>query len=429
MQVKNNSAVIRFGLKDSYTELSKNLKKESLIMLYFSSHGKRFKKSTGFKCSIKLWDRDKQRVKTGKGMLSGAYKINNILNELEKSTLDEYYKMIENSNLNLAELSERVGRKISGDSHFKDENDQYLINFCNRVLESKKGSISKTTERSYQQTINLLERYSKKYGIELTFDDIDMRFYRQFCGYMELENYALNSIGKHIKNLKTFLNEALTLNLTSNLVFKNKAFCVPKEQVNEIYLTEDEIIKLADSDLSELPLRQQARDIFLIGYYTGQRVSDYNGLTEKNLVEIQGKKLIQIRQKKTRKHGNIVQIPITKKIQSVLNRYDGKFPPKMSEPVLRKELKKAAQKAGLKESVSIEKTVGGEVVTQTVPKYKLVKTHTARRSFCTNYYLNGKPIQQIMLFSGHKTEREFLKYVRIKKQQEVLAVIEAGFFC
>src|SRR5690606_12041600 len=131
---------------------------------------------------------------------------------------------------------------------FKDENDQYLINFCNRVLESKKGSISKTTERSYQQTINLLERYSKKYGIELTFDDIDMRFYRQFCGYMELENYALNSIGKHIKNLKTFLNEALTLNLTSNLVFKNKAFCVPKEQVNEIYLTEDEIIKLADSD-------------------------------------------------------------------------------------------------------------------------------------------------------------------------------------
>jgi len=428
MQVKNNNAVVRFGLKDSYTELSKNLKKESLIMLYFSSHGKRFKKSTGFKCSIKLWDRDKQRVKTGKGMLSGAYKINNILNELEKSTLDEYYKMIENSNLNLAELSERVGRKISGDSHFKDENDQYLINFCNRVLESKKGSISKTTERSYQQTINLLERYSKKYGIELTFDDIDMRFYRQFCGYMELENYALNSIGKHIKNLKTFLNEALTLNLTSNLVFKNKAFCVPKEQVNEIYLTEDEIIKLADSDLSELPLRQQARDIFLSGYYTGQRVSDYNGLTEKNLVEIQGKKLIQIRQKKTRKHGNIVQIPVTKKIQSVLNRYDGKFPPKMSEPVLRKELKKAAQKAGLKESVSIEKTVGGEVVTQTVPKYKLVKTHTARRSFCTNYYLNGKPVQQIMLFSGHKTEREFLKYVRIQKQQEVLAVIEAGFF-
>lgn len=361
-------------------------------------------------------------------MLSGAYKINNILNELEKATLDEYYKMIENSNLNLKELSERVGKKISGDSHFNDENDQSLLNFCNQVLESKKNNISKTTERSYQQTINILGGYSKKYDIELTFDDVDMRFYRQFCRYMELENYALNSIGKHIKNLKTFLNEALTLNLTSNIIFKNKAFSVPKEQVNEIYLSEGEIEKLADCDLSEFPLRQQARDIFLIGYYTGQRVSDYNGLNEKNLVQIQGNKLIQIRQKKTPKHGNIVQIPITEKIQTVLDRYEGKFPPKMSEPVLRRELKKAAQRAGLKELVTIERTVAGEIVTQTIPKYKLVKTHTARRSFCTNHYLSGKPIQQIMLFSGHKTEREFLKYVRIEKQQEVLAVIEAGFF-
>ncbi|MEE1961194.1 site-specific integrase [Allomuricauda taeanensis] len=428
MKVKNNSAVIRFGLKESYAELTQNPKKESLIMLYFSSHGKRFKKSTGFKCSLKLWDRDKQRLKTGKGMLSAAYKINNILNELEKAILDEYYKMIENSNLNLKDLSERVGRKISGDSRFTDENDQSLFNFCNQVLESKKGNISKTTERSYQQTINILGGYSKKYDIELTFDDVDMRFYRQFCGYMELEKYALNSIGKHIKNLKTFLNEALTLNLTSNLIFKNKAFSVPKEEVNEIYLNEDEIEKLADCDLSKFPLRQQARDIFLIGYCTGQRVSDYNGLTENNLLEIQGKKLIQIRQKKTRKHGNIVQIPITERIQSVLNRYDGKFPSKMSEPVLRRELKKAAQKAGLKEPISVEKTIGGEFFTQTFPKYELVKTHTARRSFCTNHYLNGKPIQQIMLFSGHKTEREFLKYVRIKKQQEVLAVIDSGFF-
>jgi hypothetical protein len=58
----------------------------------------------------------------------------------------------------------------------------------------------------------------------------------------------------------------------------------------------------------------------------------------------------------------------------------------------------------------------------------LVKTHTARRSFCTNYYIAGKSIQNIMLFSGHKTEREFYKYIRIEKRQEALAVLESGFF-
>ncbi|WP_093870081.1 hypothetical protein [Tenacibaculum sp. MAR_2010_89] len=68
------------------------------------------------------------------------------------------------------------------------------------------------------------------------------------------------------------------------------------------------------------------------------------------------------------------------------------------------------------------------MVDEGVTKYDLVKTHTARRTFCTNHYIDQKPIQNIMLFSGHKTEREFLKYVRIEKREEALLVIESGFF-
>ena len=33
-----------------------------------------------------------------------------------------------------------------------------------------------------------------------------------------------------------------------------------------------------------------------------------------------------------------------------------------------------------------------------------------------------------MLFSGHKTEQEFHKYIRIEKEQQALSVLENRFF-
>lgn len=102
-----------------------------------------------------------------------------------------------------------------------------------------------------------------------------------------------------------------------------------------------------------------------------------------------------------------------------MKRYNNNFPPKLSEPILRENLKTACSTVGFKEMVQVSYTKGGKLVKKGVPKYNLVKTHTARRSFCTNYYVAGKSIQSIMLFSGHKTEREFQKYIRIEKDKKL----------
>ncbi|MFO7852017.1 MAG: hypothetical protein ACQERS_11285 [Bacteroidota bacterium] len=60
---------------------------------------------------------------------------------------------------------------------------------------------------------------------------------------------------------------------------------------------------------------------------------------------------------------------------------------------------------------------GGLKITSEVPKCDLIKTHTARRTGCTNMYLAGiKPID-IMKISGHKTEREFLAYIKTGKEE------------
>ena len=425
--LKSTHGVIRFSLKESVKSLELTPKKESLIMLHFASKGKRFKKSIGFKCSLNQWEVTKQRIKTGKGMMANAYKVNAFISDIQAFAEGELSTMVkDNSSIDLERLSYLISCKISGsESDSKQKENSKIVYYCINLIEAKKNSINITTYRSYNQSIKLLSLYEKQHNLVLKFDDIDLSFYRKFVTLLENKNYSLNSIGKHVKNLKIFLNDALINGVTNNIIFKNRSFKVLKETTTDIYLTDKEIETLAEKDFSLSPRIELARDIFLIGCYTGQRVSDYNGLTNENIEVLGGHKFIKIKQKKT---NAIVHIPITHVIKKIMTRYNGSFPPKLSEPILRKNIKTACNTVGFKELINVSYTKGGELIKKGVPKYNLVKTHTARRSFCTNYYAAGKSIQNIMLFSGHKTEREFYKYIRIEKEQEALAVLKSGFF-
>lgn len=427
LAIKSTHGVIRFSLKDSIKSLESKPKIESLIMLHFTSKGKRFKKSLGFKCSLDQWDITKQRIKTGKGMLANAYKVNVFINDVQSFTEDELSNMIKDEgSIDLDRLSYLVSCKINGsEADIEIKENKKLLFYSKKLLENKKKHIKITTYRACNQTIKVLEKYEKTNNVVLRFEDISLSFYRNFVTLLEDENYSLNSIGKHIKNLKTFLNDALTNGVTNNVIFKNRGFKVLKETTTDIYLTEAEIKTLAEKDFSSRPSIELARDIFLIGCYTGQRVSDYNGLTIDNFEVLDGHKFIKVHQKKT---DTVVHIPITENIQKVMNRYNNKFPPKLSEPVLRRNIKTACSTVGFKKLINVSYTKGGESIKIGVPMYKLIKTHTARRSFCTNHYAAGKSIQNIMLFSGHKTEREFYKYIRTEKEQEALAVMKSGFF-
>ncbi len=54
---------------------------------------------------------------------------------------------------------------------------------------------------------------------------------------------------------------------------------------------------------------------------------------------------------------------------------------------------------------------------ETFSKWELLSTHTARRSFSTNEYLAGTPAITIMAITGHKTERAFLKYIKLSPNE------------
>ena len=84
--------------------------------------------------------------------------------------------------------------------------------------------------------------------------------------------------------------------------------------------------------------------------------------------------------------------------------------------------------AGITEPVTTVRTEGGRQISRTLPKYKLVASHTARRSGATNMFIAGIPSISIMKITGHHTEKSFLKYIRISQEENARLLSDHPFF-
>jgi hypothetical protein len=62
-------------------------------------------------------------------------------------------------------------------------------------------------------------------------------------------------------------------------------------------------------------------------------------------------------------------------------------------------------------------TKAGSKVTVVNKKWQLMTAHTARKSFATNQYLSEAPIFTIMAITGYKTEKSFLRYIKISPSE------------
>lgn len=427
--IKNNSGVVRFAFKETNVNMEKDKKKESPINLIFSYGGKKLKYSTGFKACYEDWDFNKQRIKSNKSLLVNAREVNNLLNFIDTSLTKEYSKFISEQIEVTNELLKSYLDKLLNKNTIEitSEKNISFIEFAYELLENKKKRITIETYKSYRQTLIKLEMYSKVNKTPITFNSFDKKFVNLFSTFLEeYYDHQQNSLSKHFKNLKTYLIEAVNRGLISNSNFIIKDFCYPTEETTAIYLTEKELQKMFDADLSGNRTMELARDIFLIGCYIGQRVSDYNGLTENDIITLKGVKYFKIRQSKTKTD---VLCPITKEISEIMSlRYNNLPPNKLNEPDINENIKELGRSLGFTKKIKCEFTKGGKKVIEMIPKHDLIMTHTARRSFCTNMYLKKMPVFDIMLFSGHKTEKEFYKYIRIKGEERAEHIVGKGFF-
>ncbi len=279
--------------------------------------------------------------------------------------------------------------------------------------------------KNYKTFKAQFDLYQQEKNVSLNFDDITMDFYFAFVRYLTIKDYSPNTIGKHIARLKKIMRSADEEGLHQTRDFMKSAFKVTQINTESIYLHQNELEALQNYDCSDNPEWDLHRDIFLIGCHLAQRVSDYNDIKPVNITKTSsGTRVIKIIQKKT---GEQVMIPINTELEKLLKKYNY-APPAVAEGKLNESIKLIAKKVGLTELVEIEKIKGGKKLRETVPKYELIKTHTARRSGITNMYLADIQPIDIMKISGHKKESSFMKYIRLTKEETANKLSKHPYF-
>jgi integrase len=292
------------------------------------------------------------------------------------------------------------------------------------------------TIKTYYTFRTQLSAYEKDRNRTLRFNDITLEFYKDFVSFFEEEkrdstgkitkkSYKPNTIGKQVKMLKTVMAAAEKEDLHHNKFYNTTEFITYREEIEPVYLTEEEIKSLYNLDLAENKPLEIARDVFLVGCWTALRYGDYSRISQYHVTTTgKGVKVIRI---KTQKTGEPVDIPIRPELDQILSKYDYTLP-HTHEQKVNKHIKEVAKMAGINEPVRDVEIKNGQRIDKTVPKYKKIMTHTARRSGATNMYKAGIPSISIMKITGHKTEANFLKYICIDREENAEIMFNNQYF-
>lgn len=287
---------------------------------------------------------------------------------------------------------------------------------CSKRINASGEIISPKTQLKYWLTLRLLVEFQKhkrktdRY-FELDFDTVggcvdELKYF-----LTKVKGYAPATINKHLKTVRTFIKEAEKCGYKCGCEFKN--FKVKCDKAEHTILTDAELQRIVDLDLSGDPSLDNCKSYFLISVYTGLRYSDAIRLTPSNVCG----DVITIHQQKT---GNPVKIPIHPTIKGIAEHLDRLHP--ISNCKFNAYIKKIALLAGIDDIVEVKKTVGGERIIEKMPKWKLVSSHTGRRQFCSTLYAKGLNEWVIMSFSGHKDLTSFKQYIclTVDKKMDML---------
>lgn len=249
------------------------------------------------------------------------------------------------------------------------------------------------TSRMHTSNKNKLQDFETDTGYKLTFNSINLTFFDELKDYILFtKEHGYNYLPAITKRLKTFMNWSYERKYHNNLEYKKLSASEKKGTI--VYLTFDELKQLINYPFKSKTL-QQISDFFCFGCLTGARYSDLDRLTKDN---ISGDYL----RFRTEKTNQLVILPITETHKVILNRYSKQFKllPKYENQSLNRYLKKACEEAGITASTEYLDFKGNNIVKKHVPKYKLITSHAARKTFVCQNHSKGMDIPTIMACTG-----------------------------
>ena len=345
--------------------------------------------------------------------------------------------------------------------------------FEDYVKENYKPSYKTTILTQIKHIKEFSEQYELKENISLLIDDIDEEFIRKFVYWCYTNQNLQPSVLK--KRLRGFTNfrewmlrvqkQTITLTIPKNLIRSGKS--------PVIYLTRDEIKKIFDfkefdydndsylkylkkeelqvevideirSNIKDEKLRERKftnyeviKDMLLFVCSVGCRFGDmvnmkldnFRFYTDEKGNEDRTRGSWEFRMEKVPGRGlvvvpsNRISFEIWKKYGSGKKREDYLFPQtKYGNPIsnqkFNKHIKEICKIIGIDSLVSRPKfDIDGKPVKGTdmrVPKWEVVSSHIGRRSFIREQVEQGRNQREIMLMSGHTSNKVFNSYYDIE---------------
>lgn len=415
---------------------------ECPIRVSVSVRGTRLLSTTGFSIKPGRWNAETQRVKasttTAKGLTEKV--INTKLKKIDAEFSDLETKI--DHKPTKEELSIRLAA-IKGNSRTRVKADSmsHVYSVLDRFDEFlKDGTLNQWTDgtlkhwrgfRKHLEALNIQD-----YGY---FNESGML---AFVGYLRRCEFEESYIQKLYKDLKVFLHWSIRKGYCSDSDISKARIRFKVVEKPVIFLTKEELfrlydyqipangtrVKLTDSNgkVEEMTIHDastlaKTRDLFCFCAFTSLRYSD---MAKVKRTDISGNLLYVTTQKTNDK----ITIDLNDYSRSILDKYkDVEFPYGRALPIITNQqmndhLKVLCKLCGINELVSWVTYIGGNKVVQSAPKYSLIGTHAARRTFICFALATGIPPQVVMKWTGHSDYKSMKPYIDIAEKVKASAM-------
>lgn len=235
----------------------------------------------------------------------------------------------------------------------------------------------KSTKDNLITTINVLQEFRPG----LDFKDITYTFLKDFETYLREKGNGVNTVAKHLRQLRTLVNEAINQGYIHADAYPFRKFKIKQEKGRHEFLTPDELRKLENLGVSDKKIRH-VLDAFLFCCYVGLRFSDFCQLSPENFIKVNGKKWLHFKSIKT---GIELRLPLhllfEGKALSILDRYNiEEFADLGCNSDVNKYLTQIAEMARIRKHITY---------------------HTARHTCATLLIHQGVPITTVQKLLGH----------------------------
>ena len=371
-----------------------NKDSETLVILkyYVSKENKYYTQTTNLKINPKDWSKENRLPKLKRG--GDSYKNRRITDELIKLN-EKLNKAIDShgKELTIGHLKEHFSKKKQDLIYVED----FWSAFIKHKIELQE--VEKETIQKYNVVFLKFKEFQLKYKVKYKLADLNNDFYSLFISYLRKHHKLYdNTLHRYFNFFKSCLLWVEKKGYKLNTDYKN--YSIKKHETNDVHLTEEELKLLEEAELTGSKLR--ARDLFLIGAYTGQRFSDYS-MFEK--ADVREEAIV----KKAKKTKITSFIPLHKKLNALLNKYNWILP-KISSQKFNVKIQEVCKELEINDSIKKVSYMGNIKKEEIFPKWKLIGSHTARRTFITLMSERGMADHQLMQIAGIKDAKTLQKY-------------------